>query len=263
MRKFVAAFAFAIAVLAGGVAFAADMPVKAPLYKAPPVDPGYSWTGFYVGINGGGGWNDPTGNFFCVTPAPALLVAGPGCWSTSANTLRPSGGLFGGQAGYNWQAGRLVWGIETDIQWSGIKASTSFAVPCCIPTFTSAVGPGTTSQNLDWFGTVRGRLGVTIWDRGLLYGTGGLIYGHESVSDSQTFPLVAYGSSATSTRTGWTGGAGFEYAFTNNLTGKVEGLWYDMGSQAINFTSPLTTFSLGSNFNFKGSLVRGGLNWKF
>jgi outer membrane immunogenic protein len=264
MKKFLTplVFAAAAAVIAGP-AFAADMATRAPVYtKAPAPIPVYSWTGFYVGLNGGGGWNNTTGDQSCLTPGPAFILAGPGCSTTTTGTLKPSGGLFGGQAGYNWQTGMWVWGIETDIQWSGIKDAASFTVPCCLPGL-GTPGAGTTSQNLDWFGTVRGRLGITVWDRGLLYGTGGLIYGEEKVSETVTFPAVAYGAAASSTRTGWTAGAGFEYAFTNNVTGKVEGLWYDMGSQTIGFTSPVTNFTENGTFNYKGALVRAGLNWKF
>jgi outer membrane immunogenic protein len=247
--------------LFAGPAFAADLPVKAP--RAVPFMPVYNWTGFYVGVNGGAGWNNTSGDQFCLSPAPAFIVGGPGCSVANPGSLKPSGGLFGGQAGYNFQNGMFVWGIETDIQWSGIKDSATQTVACCLPVVNPTAGIGTTSQDLDWFGTVRGRLGITVWDRGLLYGTGGLIYGQEKVSESVTFPAVGYAASASSTRAGWTAGAGFEYAFTNNVTGKIEGLYYDMGSQTIGFTSPVTGFTESASFNYKGALVRAGLNWKF
>jgi outer membrane immunogenic protein len=260
MKKFLGALAFAT-LLAGGPSFAADMPFKA-LYKAPP--PVFTWTGLYLGLNAGYGWNKTTGDGFCATPAAAGGIAGgPGCWPSVAGTVKPHGGLGGAQLGYNYQTGLFVWGIESDIQVGGIRNTSLTAVPCCIPALTSAIGGYVHSQDLEWFGTVRGRLGIAAWDRALIYGTGGLIYGQENVSAAMVFPLVTYTNSATAMRSGWVAGAGLEYAFTNNFSAKIEGLFYDMGSQSIGFTSPVTTFSDNATFNFKGSMVRLGANLKF
>jgi outer membrane immunogenic protein len=254
-------------VMAGiGVSRAADLAAR-PYTKAQPVAPiAYSWTGFYFGINGGYGWNSTTGDQFCTTPAPASVVGGVGCSASQSGTLKPNGGIFGAEAGYNFQTGKFVWGIETDIQWSGIKASASaLPVACCIPFLAPNDGTLAMSQNLNWFGTFRGRLGITAWDRGLLYATGGLIYGQESVSQRLTFPVapIIYPASASSTRTGWTLGAGLEHAFTQNLSGKIEGLYYDMGSQTIAFVHPLLRYTASATFDYRGSLVRAGLNYRF
>jgi len=234
-------------------ASAADLPAKAPIYKAAPVAV-YNWTGLYIGLNGGYGWNQSTGDSLCTNPAGVVL--GPGCDQPNTGIVKPKGGLFGGQIGYNFQSGLIVYGIETDFQWSGIKASES--VPDSV-----ATGVYSASAELKWFGTLRGRLGAAIFDRGLLYATGGLIYGHESLSAVLTFPAVTYPQDGDSTRAGWTVGGGFEYAFTQNLTGRVEGLYYDMGDQTISFTSPVTGFSEATTFKFNGGIVRAGLNWKF
>jgi opacity protein-like surface antigen len=78
-----------------------------------------------------------------------------------------------------------------------------------------------------------------------------------------SFPLVGYQATSSATHTGWIGGGGIEYAFTNALSAKVEGLYYDMGSETIAFTSPLTKFTETSSFNYKGALVRLGANLKF
>jgi outer membrane immunogenic protein len=142
-----------IAALIGTPALAADMAVKAP---APPA-PVYSWTGFYVGLNGGYGRNDSTGADGCINLFG--VVGGNGCWPTTGNVIRPDGGLFGAQAGYNWQAGSLVAGIETDIQWADIKGSGSAIVPCCVP-FPNVPALYTSSAKMDWFGTTRGRIGL-------------------------------------------------------------------------------------------------------
>jgi outer membrane immunogenic protein len=201
----------AIAALLGiaGTASAADMsrpmPVKAPAYVAPY----YNWTGFYAGINGGGGWGS-TGN------------------------INTSGGLFGGQLGYNWQSGQAVFGIETDLQWSGIDGS-------------GVVGAVPVSGGSDWFGTVRGRLGYA-WDRTLLYATGGLAYGNVNV----TSPF----QSVDTTKTGWALGGGVEFALAGPWTAKVEYLHVDLGSQTI-LTPAANSFSVNAD------IVRAGLNYRF
>jgi outer membrane immunogenic protein len=254
MKKTLLLLAFFSAAV--GSAQAADMPLKAPAYVAP-----FTWTGVYLGINAGYGNSTSDGNEYCSTPAG--LVGGPGCWNGSAAAVSPSGGFVGGQLGANYQTGLFVWGIESDIQVSHINGSSTLADPCCIPAFTSAIGTLTRTQSLDWFGTVRGRLGLAIWDRTLVYGTGGVIYGEEVVNTSLTFPLVGYQATSSATHTGWIGGGGIEYAFTNALSAKVEGLYYDMGSETIAFTSPLTKFSETSSFNYKGAMVRLGANLKF
>jgi outer membrane immunogenic protein len=241
--------------LAGG-AQAADMPVKAPVYVAP-----FTWTGIYLGINAGYGNNKSDGNEFCTTPDG--VVGGTGCWNGSPAGVTPSGGFVGGQIGANYQVGMFVLGVESDIQVAHINGSSTIADPCCIPTFTSAIGTMTRAQNLDWFGTVRGRLGLAIWDRTLVYGTAGVMYGEEVINTSQTFPLVAYQATSSGTHSGWVAGGGIEYAFTNALSAKLEGLYYNMGSETIAFTSPLTTFSQTSSYTYQGATVRLGANLKF
>jgi outer membrane immunogenic protein len=127
-----------------------------------------------------------------------------------------------------------------------------FSGPRLVDTYTA-------SNKLDWFGTVRGRLGIAPWgNTGLIYVTGGLIYGQEKVAASLTNPGVIFVDSDSTTRTGGTVGVGFEYLFTPNLSAKVEGLWYDMGSEDL-FLTPSQT----SHFHFEGALVRAGLNWHF
>lgn len=235
------------------------MAVKARPVAVAPV---FSWTGFYLGVNAGYGWNDRSGDITCV--GPTGIPAGPGCQSDVLGTLRPQGALAGGQVGYNWQSGVIVFGAEADLQWSGIRQTSTFFVGCCLPPLANPTAfASTATQDLRWFGTVRGRLGVAVAERGLLYGTAGLIYGEEAVNYSLIGAVVNYAASASSTRAGWTAGAGFEYAFTNNLTGKIEGLYYDMGSQTISFTNAITQYTENGTYRNRGALARAGLNWKF
>jgi outer membrane immunogenic protein len=242
-----------------GSAQAADMAVKAPAYVAP-----FTWTGVYLGINAGYGTGTSDGTAYCTNPAG--VVGGTGCSPSVGSGLSPSGGFVGGQIGGNYQTGMFVWGVEADIQVSHINDSNTLTQPCCFPVFTPPNGVFTRAQNLDWFGTVRGRLGLAIWDRTLIYGTGGLMYGEEVVNSNLTFPAVTYQATSSGTHSGWIGGGGIEYAFTNNLSAKLEGLYFDMGSETITAgPNPKTAlvFPETTSFSYKGALVRLGANLKF
>jgi outer membrane immunogenic protein len=238
--------------LSTSVAFAADLGqpyVKAP----PPPPPPPSWAGFYIGFDGGWGESQHSGDLFC--------AGGVVCRDFDGSILHPNGGLFGGQIGYNWQSGIVVYGIETDIQWADIHGSaTAFIGPLGIDTLT-------VSDKLDWFGTFRGRIGITPWsNNALLYVTGGLIYGGETASATLQTPglgpcfAVGCTISASTTRTGGTVGLGLEYLFTPNLSGKIEGLWYDMGSHDVFFHN-LNNEEVHDHLS--GAIVRAGLNWHF
>lgn len=244
----------------------AEMPLKAP---PPPPAPAWSWTGFYVGLNGGYGWNDSTGSGACINPGG--VVDGDGCSVTTGNVISPDGGLFGAQAGYNWQAGSLVAGIETDIQWADINGSGSVIDPCCNPVPTPASsGTYSSTATMDWFGTTRGRIGFLATPNLLAYVTGGAIYAEEKVSQSIVFstaPFYGYPASADTTRAGGVVGGGFEFAFNGNLSAKVEGLYYDMGTLTSTFTCPAGSMTCTAGYSefgtyaFRGEIFRAGLNW--
>jgi outer membrane immunogenic protein len=242
-----------------GSAHAADMPVKAPVYVAP-----FTWTGIYLGINAGYGNSTSDGNAYCTTPAG--IVSGPGCTPAQGSAVSPSGGFVGGQLGANYQVGMFVVGVETDIQVSHINGSSTLTDPCCIPVFAGPLGVLTRTQSLDWFGTVRGRLGLALWDRTLVYGTGGVMYGEEVLNSNLVFPAIAYQATSSGTHSGWVGGGGIEYAFTNRLSAKVEGLYYNLGSQTISAGPNVpvaAVFPETTSFTYKGALVRLGANLKF
>jgi outer membrane immunogenic protein len=241
-----------------GSAQAADMPVKAPPVVAP-----FTWTGVYLGINAGYGTGQSTGDAYCTTPAG--VVSGTGCAFPMPAALSQAGGFVGGQVGANYQVGLFVFGIEGDIQVSHINDSTgALPLQCCIGIGTIPGSTLTRSANLDWFGTVRGRLGLAIWDRTLIYGTGGVMYGEEVASFlATTSTPITYQAQSSGTHTGYVAGGGIEYAFTNRLSAKVEGLYYSMGSETIAFTNTTTNFTESTNFTYKGALVRLGANLKF
>ena len=170
MRRFVILFA---ALAFSGPAFAADMAVKAPLPTA--VAAPYSWTGFYVGGNVGYGWgNNQTVNFTDIAGLATIMG------TPAPITFDPPGLVAGFQLGYNWQFNRIwVVGFETDFDWSGGKGSGTstnisnlFSVPLA----------STATEKLQWFGTVRGRLGFLPTNNLFVYGTGGLAYGRVAQS---------------------------------------------------------------------------------
>jgi len=214
----------ALAFLASSFAAqAADIPP--PVYKGPrAVVAYYNWTGFYAGLNAGYGF-------------------GSSNWSavpTASN--KPKGFLVGGTLGYNYQVGSWVFGIEGDFDWSNVKDSVTCAV---------GVTCGTSNN---WLATFRGRFGYA-FDRWLPYVTAGGAYGN--VKAEVSVPAFGLTASSSSNQFGWTFGAGLEYAFMGNWTGKIEYLYVDLGSFD---TGPAP---IVNNVNFKENIVRAGLNYKF
>ena len=189
---------------------AADLPYgsRAPYTVNQPLN-AYSWAGPYLGGNLGYSWG-----------------------SVDNNPTKPSGFVGGVQAGYNWQTGPWVFGIEGDIQATG--ADDTFA-------------PWKFSN--PWFGTVRGRAGYLITPTLLLYGTAGFAYGGVEVFQRSN------------TSTGWTAGGGLEWMFVPHWTAKVEYLYVDLDSSGIN--GAFTGWELGNNHHPQINVVRAGVNYHF
>lgn len=209
--------------------FAADLP--RPSYKAPVyVAPIFSWTGFYLGINGGYGWghsdwnNGPMGNV----------------------SLNAKGAMVGGTFGYNWQTGTWVFGLEGDVDGSWINGSSQGG-----GAGTSCSGPnGCTTKN-SWLATGRGRIGFA-WDRFMPYITGGAIGGNIKATDNG-------GASVDKTKLGWTAGAGVEWAFSGPWSAKLEYLYANLG----NVTCDAATCGSDTTVSLKTNMVRGGVNYRF
>ena len=244
-------------------ASAADMAMRT---KAPPivVDPSYNWSGFYIGGNVGYGWGDADTSFNPLPSAAAFVNLAP-------TTLGPDPqGVIGGvQAGYNWQAGKFVVGLEADIQASDIHGS-ALVTPIIQNNGVPFAGAGflSASQRIDWFGTVRARAGFTPVDRLLLYVTGGLAYGNVSYAAQTDFRPVgtaAYPAAFSRTKVGWTAGAGAEWAFASNWTAKVEYLYMDLGNESAiaNPIIVLPPFQVGYSWRTTEQIARVGLNYKF
>ncbi len=206
-------------------AYAADL--GAGSYKDSPYLPGPSWTGFYVGINGGYGWSASDSTLY------AYASNGDNYLSSTSPTVGygKDGGFGGGQIGYNYQLNRFVLGVEADIQGTDMTGSASAS---------TSAGPTAASTqretSLDWFGTVRGRLGYS-FDRTLVYFTGGFAYGENSASSSVildekdvTGGVYKYSPSSSGIHTGYVLGGGLEYALTHDWSIKGEYQYFDLGA---------------------------------
>ncbi len=253
MRRLTIAAVVAVSTIAlMQIASAADLPRKAPAYTPPPPPPPYNWTGFYVGGNVGYGWATADNDLSISQPedpVPNPLVA----TLSGTDSTKVKGVIGGVQAGYNWQFNpNWLLGVEADFQASGQKGTTLYGATIII-TPPSGVGNNpatvTDTNKLDWFGTARGRLGVTS-DRWLVYATGGLAYGQVKVSGNAQ-PANNIGNLAnapivwdqSTTKVGWTIGAGVENALSGNWRWKIEYLYVDLGSVTANASGGVGTIA--------------------
>jgi outer membrane immunogenic protein len=245
-------------------ASAADMALKAP---PPPVAAVFGWTGFYVGVNGGYGWNQ----------SQDVAVSGSPLVTTSQTVaiptvpffvpIRPEGGLAGGTIGWNYQFGRGVAGIEADFDWADIHDSGFIDLPAVRTDVRTSA-----SQKIDYFGTVRGRLGFLATNPLLLYATGGLAYAEVKSNGNinENFNQAVIGrqfiASDSQVRVGWTVGVGAEWKFTPNWSVKGEYLYYDLGGYTIqgNQSNPVNGIDFATySFSTRGNIVRAGINYQF
>ena len=200
----------AVALIAAGwtiQAEAADLYYgsRAPYTVNQPLN-GYSWAGPYIGGNVGYAWG-----------------------SVDNSWTKPSGFVGGMQAGYNWQQGPWVFGLEGDIQATG--ANDTFA-------------PWKFSN--PWFGTVRGRGGYA-FNNILVYGTVGLAFGELRAN--------TFGLTESHTNVGWTAGIGAEVGLTQNWSAKVEYLYVDLANSNFAITGMSNGYSFGT--------LRAGVNYRF
>ena len=262
MRRYLGmAISSIIAITAAGSAIAADLPVKA---RPAPVVTVYNWTGWYVGVNGGGGWAQDRSIIVYETSGGLPFTSGTWPGQGSVGSRNASGGFGGGQVGYNWQSDHWVFGLEADIQGANISSSQGAVLPYISGANTITLG---VTEKLDWFGTARGRIGYA-WDRFMLYGTGGFAYGRtrSSLAMTDTFGFASFGANNT-TRAGYVVGAGGEYAFNPNWSVKLEYQYIDLGKGTINtpeFVGGVqSAFAVNNTTRYDYHTVRVGLNYKW
>jgi outer membrane immunogenic protein len=272
----------AVAISIGDPALAADLPVKAPV-----VAPVWSWTGLYAGINAGGsiGVNSDTQNASFISS-----VFGVNGLPNASDKHAAPGAVVGGQIGYNWQLpSRWLVGVEADWQWtSQNNSSTNCAPPGATLPFAGVVTTGfgqclTNENKLTDFGTARARGGLIVNDT-LWYATGGLAWG--TVTDRFGYagaatpffaalapgPFLNTSASFSTTRVGWTLGAGVETKLDSHWSAKLEYLYVDLGTVTETLGLPLNPFNFGigtlvgsatRSSHITDNIVRVGLNYGF
>ena len=219
------------------------MAVRAPVYKV-TVTQIYDWTGLYFGVNAGVGIGRDLTTI--TTPANNFL---------EVSYQSPFGALGGAQAGYNWQAGRWVFGLETDLQGTDLHDDHT-CISSCIPTRSIRF-----DQRIDWFGTARGRVGYASGPV-LTYLTAGFAYGDVKDTIANTFVPLRAARTVTDTsasegiRTGYALGSGIEASLGGNWTGKIEYLYLDLGSRSV--AIGVNNFS----YEYREHIFRGGLNYR-
>jgi outer membrane immunogenic protein len=244
MRNFAIVCAAALALGASCPAFAADLPVKAP--PVPVMAPVFSWTGFYIGGNVGGAWQQ--GNV-----SDTLL----GVTFTNSN----NNGVFigGGQVGFNYQISNFVWGIEFDADWAANNNNNGVGV-------ITPVGLIQVSSNNRWVSTAAARFGVA-FDRVLLYGKagGGWVGANNFTITNLTTGVQLTGLNNNNTTTGWLLGAGVEWAFAQNWTVKIEYDYLGLNSRSIvvPFNSPFLAGDVFTTGNRNVQMAKVGFNYLF
>jgi outer membrane immunogenic protein len=252
-RKFLLSIGLlAFAAAGAGSAVAADIaarPVAPPPIMAPPVVP--EWAGFYIGINGGGGWARSS---FEEVFLASTSTTGP----FLPPNARASGGIFGFQAGHNWQWGPVVGGLEIDFDGSSMKdTSTFFFTEFPRSTFTQ-------ETKVDELASARARLGYLIFPNWLLYGTVGLGWGHMRFDNTVTTAVAPgvetfFSSSNFTNQFGWVAGAGLEWQFIPHWLLRGEWLHYDFGRDTVIAPTGLDSFNARTTVD----VARAALSYKF
>ena len=232
-----------------GAALAADLPPSPPRVPAvyvPAVLPVYNWAGVYVGINGGWGWGNAK-----------YTANAVGTFPGTTGSLSDNGGVVGGTLGVNWQSDWFVFGVEGDWDYSGINTGTTSSL--C--TFS-----GNCQTGNNWLATARGRAGYAA-DRVLFYATAGGAFANVQTNFN--------GTTTTHTQSGWTAGAGVEWAFADNWTAKIEYLYVNLGNGSVNCATTACLVASGTDgmtangpaipvsVGLTENLIRAGVNFKF
>src|SRR5882757_3006456 len=242
----------------------------APIFKA-PIRSAWTWAGFYVGGSIGYGWGKSnTGTAFSDPVSAGQLFA-------TSESRKLDGAIGGAQGGYNWVAGNILAGVEADLNYSGQRARMRAGCPgeVCNPALVGVVSDPSVlalsdqGQKLEWFATLRARLGATITPGALAYVTGGLAVA-EIMTAGTVFGFDPDGNpvktivSSHNTKAGWTIGGGLEGRLAGNWIAKLEYLYLDLGSvSTIPTPAANSTVVVAFNSRVSDNIVRAGINYKF
>ena len=260
MIRFLVAGVGLLTVAAAIPALAADIPVRA-VYSAPPVL--FSWTGFYGGLNAGGGWGSKGVAVLPQTDPTLGLIGSP------STTLELSDGLVGGQVGFNYQTGDWVLGLEADAAWARLTGSN----PCLFTSSTLGVliTTCTASARVDAVGALAGRLGISV-DRVLVYVKSGgawtrdryslVATARSAVLPPATPAVLPPTGTGSESRWGWTVGAGVEYAFAGPWSAKVEYDYMNSGSRSVAWAI-INATPIQAKIVQEEHVLKAGLNYRF
>ncbi len=243
------AFATAATLLLTGAASAADLAAR-PYTKAPaPMVSVYNWTGFYIGVNGGGGWADKSWDIY---NNGGVLVA-PAFRNEGSHTA--SGATVGGQIGYRWQASNWVFGLEAQGNWADFSGSNT--------SLFFAPGTVTNRTKVDALGLFTGQVGYA-WNNVLWYVKGGAAVARDKYEGSITGTGFVF-DRATDTRWGGVVGTGLEFAFSPNWSVAVEYDHLFMDRRDITLTSTVLpgVLSRGESIRQDIDMVTARINYRF
>jgi outer membrane immunogenic protein len=181
---------------------------------------------------------------------------------TGFNSANASSWVAGAHAGYNWQNGATVYGFETDLSATHLNSSMNGVLNFSPPIF-SPPPPTSVNASIDWYGTLRGRLGVTSGPV-LFYGTAGLAYGNVGLSSTASLSGLSFNSATSSTRAGWVAGGGIEYMYRPNLIFSLSYQYVDLGT--LSLASAMTTpviLSQSASAHAQFQTVMAGFSWRF
>ncbi len=224
----------------GSAAAAADLP---PAPQLPPLEAQPTWTGFYAGLNVGGAFGSSRN---------AFTIAGFGL-PTFNTPLQ--GVVGGGEAGYNWQTGPWVLGLEANFDGSGLRGSRTAP---CLPSLCGAFG-ASYAQSLPWLGTLRPRVGYALGNW-LLYATGGGALGQVDTNATAAVGSFVATDNRSQTRGGWTLGGGVEVELMAGWSAKIEYLYVDLGGRTTTYllNPPISNVS-----RFTANVITAGVNYHF
>jgi len=229
-----------------GAALASDLPRYGaePYYAASA----FTWSGFYVGLNAGYGWNNSD-------DAKIRDLHGPLSYGFKKQEDGFTGGL---QVGYNYQTGNMVFGLEADLNFANFENRQSG-----FGNYLRSAETYSVNSKTDWFGTIRPRIGFAATERLLIFATGGLAIGQVKIDGGYTRNGFILSADDSGSRWGWTLGAGLEYGITDNITVKGEYAYVDLGEKTYTWVGRTNFNVMNVTDSTSFQLLRAGVNYKF
>ncbi|RXH09680.1 porin family protein [Bradyrhizobium guangzhouense] len=246
------ALSLAILLTTAGAAFSADLAARPYTKAAPMVAAIYDWSGFYIGLNGGGGWSRKCWTNTSTLGGPTVPAFDEGCHDAT-------GGIVGGQVGYRWQSASWVFGLEGQGDWANLKGSNASLASAPIFGFAA-----TNQSKIDAIGLVTGQVGYA-WSNVLWYAKGGLAIAHDKYEGILTATSVTF-DRASETRYGGAVGTGIEFGFAPNWSVGVEYDHLFLGRRDLTFTSalpPAGGLSRTDSIRQDVDMVTARINYRF